>query len=181
MIQEKTTYQVLLVDTSAILSGKRFDTYDAMVVTSSLMADELQEGGRDHRQFEYLQAKGLQIHTASKDSLMLIKGTAKQLGEDTRLSKADMELLALAVDVVQVWKRSVVILTDDYSIQNVAAFLQIPYEPISQKGITKKFKWVRRCVGCRRILSESVDACPVCGSPVTFTVQRKNVIKKQEK
>ena len=180
MVQESAKKQVLIVDTSAILSGKQFDTSDALLVTASLIADELQEGGRDFRQFEYLQAKGLEIYSPSKESILLVEKTAQEHGEEKRLSKADVHLLALAVDVVQMWERSVVILTDDYSIQNIAAVLDIPFEPISQKGITKKFKWVRRCRGCGKIISESVDACPFCGSPLSYKVQIKKSIQNKK-
>ncbi len=180
MTQTTKKNQVLLVDTSAILSGKQFNTYDATVITSALTADELHTGGRDYRFFEYLLAKGLEIHSPSKNSCTLIEKIAKEHGEDTRLSKADIELLALAVDVVKVTKKSGVILTDDYSIQNIATILNIPFEAISQKGITKKFKWVRCCQGCRRIINQSVDACPFCGSSITDRVRKKSLIKNQK-
>jgi len=177
MNAEKTTAKVLVVDTSAILSGKQFDTPDVLMITATLTAEELKTGGRDYRRFEYLQAKGLEVHTPSKESLTLIQNTAKKYGELKRLSVADMHLLALAVDVMRQWEKTVCILSDDYSIQNIASYLDIPFLALSQKGITKKFKWVSRCQGCHTILSESADACPFCGSPVSHKVQTKKSMK----
>lgn len=180
MRQEKPQNQVILLDTSAILSGKPFNTDDCTLMTTRLIADELTKGGRDYRFFEYLQAKGLEIHSPTKKSCIFIKKIAKQHGEDSRLSNADIELLALGVEVAQIGTKSPIIYTDDYSIQNIAALLKIHFEPISQKGITKKFKWVRRCQGCKRIINESVDACPFCGSSIDYVVQKKSTIKWKE-
>jgi len=174
------TDTVYVIDTSALLSGKQFDTSKGDIVTADLIADELSEGGRDYRMFEYLKAKGLTIHTPTKDSLELIKRTAQSHGEEKRLSRADVHLLALSVDVRDGWEKKPVILTDDYSIQNIAAILDIAFEPLSQKGITKKFKWVRRCQGCGKIISESVDACQFCGSPVSYKAQTKKSMKKRK-
>ncbi|MDG6229308.1 MAG: NOB1 family endonuclease [Candidatus Thermoplasmatota archaeon] len=181
MNYEKPTSEVLVVDTSAILSGKQFDDYDVLIITAALIAEELKEGGRDFRRFEYLQAKGLEVHSPTKESLILIKKTATAYGELKRLSVADIHLLALAVDVMRLWEKSVCILSDDYSIQNIASILDIPFLSLSQKGITKKFKWVSRCQGCHTILSESVDACPFCGSPVSHKVQTKESMKKKKR
>lgn len=177
----KQTSEVIVVDTSAILSGKQFDTGDVLIITATLIAEELKEGGRDYRWFECLQAKGLEVHSPSKESLTLIQHTAKKYGEHKRLSVADMHLLALAVDVMRLWEKTVCILSDDYSIQNIAAYLNIPFLALSQKGITKKFKWVSRCQGCHTILSESADACPFCGSPVSYKVQTKKSMKEKKR
>jgi endoribonuclease Nob1 len=180
MIAASRPDKVFIIDTSAILSGKQFDDPDVLLVTSSLVANELSEGGRDFRRFEYLQAKGLEIHAPSKESVDHIERIATEKGEEKRLSKADKELLALAVDVRDQWKKSVVIISDDYSIQNIAAYIDIPFEALSQKGITKKFKWVRRCQGCGKIVSGSVDACPFCGSPVSYKAQAMKSLKKRK-
>lgn len=181
MTDVQTDKKVFVIDTSAILSGKQFDDSDVFLITSSLVANELSEGGRDFRRFEYLRAKGLEIHDPSKKSVNFIEKIARNKGEDQRLSKADIQILALAVDVRDQWEKPVVILSDDYSIQNIAAFIDIDFASLNQKGITKKFKWVRQCLGCGKIISKSVDACPFCGSPVSYKAQDRKSLKKRRK
>jgi UPF0271 protein len=156
--------QVIIIDTSAILSGKPIHFPNARLVTTSGVADELTPGGRDYRTFELLQEKGLEIHLPSKESLQVVKKTAQQTGDDRRLSSADVEIIALALDINSEPETEAMILTDDYSIQNVASTLQIRFEGFSQKGITKKFKWVSRCPGCGKHFNERTDSCPICGT-----------------
>jgi UPF0271 protein len=156
--------QVIIIDTSAILSGKPIHFPNARLVTASGVSDELTPGGRDYRTFELLIEKGLEIHMPSKESLHVVKKTSEQTGDDRRLSTADVETIALALDINREPETEAMILTDDYSIQNVASTLQIRFEGFSQKGITKKFKWVSRCPGCGKHFNKRTDSCPICGT-----------------
>ncbi|NLI74385.1 MAG: nucleic acid-binding protein, partial [Euryarchaeota archaeon] len=83
---------------------------------------------------------------------------ASKTGDDARLSPVDMEILAIAIDVKGM------ILTDDYSIQNLAKVLGLEYKSIGTKGIKEIFTWKYRCRGCGRIFNENMDDCPICGS-----------------
>jgi UPF0271 protein len=156
--------QVIIIDTSAILSGKPIHFPHAKIVTTPGVSDELTPGGRDYRTFELLREKGLEIHVPSQESLRVVKKTAQQTGDDRRLSAADVEIIALALDRTNEPEAEAILLTDDYSIQNVASYLHIRFEGFSQKGITKKFKWVSRCPGCGKHFSERTDICPICGT-----------------
>jgi len=108
----------------------------------------------------------------SKDALTLVKQTAQQTGDDRRLSIADIEVVALALDINNNENQEATILSDDYSIQNVASTLDIKYQGILQKEITKKFKWVSRCPGCGKQFNEPVKICPICGT-ATRSLPRK--------
>jgi UPF0271 protein len=156
--------QVFIIDTSAILSGKpiRFD--NVSIVTVPAVSDELNPGGRDFRTFELLKETGLAIHAPSKEAINRVKKTAQETGDDSRLSFADIEIVALAIDINKEPDKEATILSDDYSIQNVASTLQIKFQGFSQKGITKKFKWVSRCPGCKKQFSEITKICPICGT-----------------
>jgi len=156
--------QVFIIDTSAILSGKpiRFD--NVSIVTTPAVSDELSPGGRDFRTFELLKETGLAIRTPSKEAINRVKKTAQETGDDRRLSFADVEVVALAIDIDKEADNEATILTDDYSIQNVASTLQIKFLGFSQKGITKKFKWVSRCPGCKKQFNEITKICPICGT-----------------
>jgi UPF0271 protein len=71
-----------------------------------------------------------------------------------------MEVLALALDT------GLPIMTDDYSIQNMATHMGLSVEPVSEKGITEERRWTYRCKGCRRTFDKNMDECPICGSEV---------------
>jgi endoribonuclease Nob1 len=165
--------QVFIIDTSAILSGKpiRFD--NVSIVTTPAVSDELSPGGRDFRTFELLKETGLVIHAPSKEAINRVKKTAQETGDDTRLSFADIEIVALAIDINKEPDQEATILTDDYSIQNVASTLQIKFQGFSQNGITKKFKWVSRCPGCKKQFNEITKICPICGTKTKSSLLHK--------
>ena len=73
---------------------------------------------------------------------------------------------------------NVSILTDDYSIQNVANELGIHFETMSQSGITKKFKWIYRCRGCGKKFKENISICPICGASTKNVISDKENLKK---
>ena len=142
--------KIFIIDTSAILSGKPINLNNGRVVTTPAVSSELKPGGRDYRIFQFLKEKGLTIQLPSKESINKVKKIAKDTGDKDRLSLADIEILALALDINNKTDGEAVILSDDYSIQNVAHTLNIRFKGFSQKEITKKFKWLFRCPGCGR-------------------------------
>jgi UPF0271 protein len=107
---------------------------------------------------EYLKG-GLKIESPLKTDVEIVTEKAKSTGDYFRLSQADIDLLAKALEL------SGTLVTDDYSIQNVAALLGIETQPIQQARIKRVLTWRRRCVGCGR-LYDSEAICPVCGSEV---------------
>ncbi len=165
--------QFFIIDTSAILSGKPIQIPDAELITTPGVSDELTPGGRDYQAFELLKETGLAIHAPSKESLLHVKKTAQKTGDDRRLSTADIEIVAVALDINKQPDQEAVILTDDYSIQNIASTLHIKFEGFSQKGITKKFKWVSRCPGCGKHFKETTTICPICGTSTRCSPQKK--------
>jgi endoribonuclease Nob1 len=103
--------------------------------------------------------EGLKIESPLKTSVEVVTEKAKSTGDYLRLSQADIDLLAKALEV-----RGTLV-TDDYSIQNVAARLGIETQQIQQARIKRVLKWRRRCVGCGRLYATETT-CPVCGSDV---------------
>ncbi len=165
--------QVFIIDTSAILSGKPIHLNNKKIVTTPAVSDEFNPGGRDFRTFELLKETGLAIHAPSKEAINHVKKTAQKTGDDSRLSLADIEIVALAIDINNEPDQEATILTDDYSIQNVASTLHIQFQAFSQNGITKKYKWVSRCPGCKKQFKEITKICPICGTIIKSSVLYK--------
>ncbi len=155
---------VFIIDTSAILSGKPIQLGEAAMITAPAASEELKPGGRDYRTFQFLLEKGLTVTAPTKESIDIIQKVAEETGDVNRLSPADIEILALALDINKDKDDKAIILTDDYSIQNVASTLNIKYQSISQRGIIKKYKWQYRCPGCKKQFEKSVKICPICGT-----------------
>jgi len=161
---------VYIIDTSVILSGKPLNIMEGELITSTAIESEISPGGKDYRNFQLLQEKGLRIQSPTKNALEFITQQAKLTGDIGRLSLADRELLALAQDINGDTTREALILTDDYSIQNLARFLKIRYSSFSQKGISKKLKWYYRCPGCGKHFKDAMEICPICGTKTKMSV-----------
>ena len=178
-MKPKIKSRIFIIDTSAILSGKPINLDNAIMISTSSVYNELKPGGRDYQTLQFLIEKGLSMNTPSQYSIDKIKTISNKTGELDRLSEADMDVLALALDINTAGNKEAVILTDDYSIQNVAYVLNIKFESISQQGITKRFIWNHRCVGCGKTFKEKLKICPICGSPTKSIVLDGKDIRKR--
>jgi UPF0271 protein len=171
--------RIFIIDTSAILSGKPINLDNAIMITTSSVSNELKPGGRDYQTLQFLIEKGLSINSPSQDSINKIKTISNETGDIDRLSEVDIDVLALALDINAENDKEAVILTDDYSIQNVAQVLNIKFESISQRGITKRFIWSRQCLGCGKNFKENLKTCPICGSATKKIVTGRTNIRKR--
>jgi len=174
-LKKKT--KIYILDTSAILSGKQIDLDDAEILTTTGVTKEINPGGKDYFLFQVLLEKKLNIHSPSKNSIKKIDNKSLETGDSNRLSNVDKEILALALDVINEGKKPIII-TDDYSIQNIANNLKIEFIGINQQGITRKFKWIYQCIGCGKKFKENIQVCPICGDKTRNIIVKKLNLKK---
>lgn len=151
--------RTLVLDSGAILAGKPVD-HDAVLYAPPAVVDEFQPGGKSRRALDYLLEAGLRVIPPSAQALGEAEEAASRTGDLPKLSPADLEVLALARDVQGC------VVTDDYAVQNVAARLHIPFEPIVQPGITEQVTWSYKCRGCGKQYASLAKECSVCGSEV---------------
>ncbi len=151
-----------VLDASALLSGASFD---GELFTTPEAVREVRRLGSTP-QLDAVLATKVRALTPALEAVEAILAAAKETGDDARLSPTDVGLLALAREL------DAAILTDDYSIQNVATRLGIPYERVLERGIKEVVHWSYRCSGCGRFFKEAVKECPVCGSRVRTTRAR---------
>ncbi len=148
-----------VLDASALLSGASFD--GELYTTPEAVAEVRRLGSTP--QLDAVLATKVRVLTPPEASLEAVDAGARGTGDIARLSPTDRGLLALARDL------DATILTDDYSIQNVAARLGIPYERVLERGIREVVEWRHRCTGCGRFFEGPMKECPVCGSRVRTT------------
>ncbi|HQN75381.1 MAG TPA: PIN domain-containing protein [Methanomassiliicoccales archaeon] len=152
----------VVLDTSALFGMEQVPPGWEAFVTEGVLAEL--EKYNDRRAENLLPA--IKVSQATTASLSKVKEAARGTGDSSRLSRTDMEVLALALEL-----RAAVV-TDDYSIQNLAAVLGVEFMPMSMKGITKVVRWNYLCTGCGKVFKEPQPDCPVCGSPLRTTRRR---------
>lgn len=152
-----------VLDSSALLSGKPLPPVCDCLVSPQVVQEVTK--GRAGRALSFLLDAGLEVREPSGSGVVKVRSASSGTGDSSRVSDADVEALALA------FESGATLLTDDYSMQNLATVLRVAYKAVSQRGIAQVWTWVRRCRGCRKEWPEGVKECPDCGSEVL--VKRK--------
>jgi UPF0271 protein len=112
---------------------------------------------------------GLDIVEPSREKIKEIKEVARKNNEN--VSDADISIVALAKDFKDKGK-NVVVVSDDYAVQNLCKILGIDYEGIEKEGIKEMFKWIKKCSVCGRRVDGAI--CEHCGSnEFKFVPQRE--------
>lgn len=88
-------------------------------------------------------------------------------GDVLRLSNPDKKLIALAYMLFDKGK-DVMVVSDDYTIQNTLKIMDIPYSGIITDGIKGIYNWKKVCEGCKKEYDENYpfDDCEICGSKI---------------
>ena len=160
------TGRPLVLDTSALLAGRPFGPGEATLIPSAVM-DELRPGGRDRRHLDLLIAAGARVVEATPAGRARVREAAKAGGESGRLSGADVDVLAVALEA------GGELVTDDYTLLNLARRLGVPTRTVQTRGIREEYRFVPRCTGCGRFYEAMLPDCPVCGSALKMVKDRR--------
>lgn len=100
---------------------------------------------------------------------------SKKVGDMRNLSKADLQVLALALELKSIGKNPLII-TDDYSIQNVANKIDVEFSPLITFGIKFRFKWVLYCPACYKKYPADFEfkICGICGTELKRKPKKKS-------
>jgi len=167
--------KVLVLDTSALVMGLNpsalnLPTYSVPSVMEELIPDTL-----PHTRFGASRDSGnLIVSKPTPASVRIVQETSSEVGDVGVLSNADVEILALALDLKKDGL-SPAIVSDDYAIQNVSETLGIEHASLATFGIARKFDWIYYCPACfrRYAIEEAGQTCRVCGTPLKRKVVRK--------
>ena len=105
------------------------------------------------------------LKSPAQEAVEKVEECAIEVGDSFYLSETDKQVLALALDL----KNSGFIpqiVTDDYSIQNVAKRLGIEFTSLATFGIRRLLEWMRYCPACHREYAANCASteCLVCGT-----------------
>jgi UPF0271 protein len=164
-----------ILDTSALVMGVnpsiiKGDVYSVPEVELELPSDSMAAlrfaTSRD--------SSILLVQSPRQTSNDMVRKASLKLGERLSLSKADLQILALGLDL-RLKGMNPTIVSDDYAIQNVAEHLGINYTFLATFGITYKFNWSIYCPACfrRYVHSYTRRLCEVCGTELKRKVMKK--------
>jgi UPF0271 protein len=158
--------RVFVLDTSAFLAG--FDPFSsgAEQVTVPKVEEEILRNSMIKMRFETAVESGkVKVKTPTQEFSNSAKTSANKVGDSFKLSEADMQLLALALEL-QTEGYNPQIVTDDYSIQNVATQMRIGFLALTTFGIKRLLEWIRYCPACHREypVNFKTNECQICGT-----------------
>jgi UPF0271 protein len=170
-----TDKKVAVLDTSAFIAG--FDPFSISVeqYTVPKVKEEIIGSTMSGFRLETAEQSGkLKIKTPNQTFLDKVKTSATQAGDTHFLSETDHQILALALEL-KANGYTPLIITDDYSIQNVANLLRIEFAPLATFGIRRRWQWIRYCPACHKQYSADTKlrTCEICGTELKRKPQRK--------
>jgi rRNA maturation endonuclease Nob1 len=156
----------LVLDTSAFIAGFNPSAVDAELFSVPEVEQELAPVGLPKVRFSSAVELGkLKLIQPKAVFLKKVEEASKQVGDFRFLSEADTHILALALQLKAEGKPPTIV-TDDYSIQNVAGRIDVSHTPLTTFGIKFYLKWTLYCPACRKKYpSDHKSAtCSICGT-----------------
>ena len=164
---------VLVLDTSAFIMGFN-PTGKSEAYSVRAVEEELASGTMPQLRFRMFSEKGnLVVRPPSPRAQSMIEDVSSRAGEKGYLSRADREVLALALDLRMEGQEPVVV-SDDYAVQNLADHLGISHSSLANFGIVHRFRWVMYCPACHRRYDPPEKKCRVCGTDLRRKVFSKS-------
>jgi len=158
--------QAIVLDTSAFVAG--FDPFSLSEeqVTVPKVEEEIKRNSMVKMRFEAaLESGKVKVKAPSQEFVSKVKEASSKIGDSFKLSETDTELLALALELKSSGYNSKIV-SDDYSIQNVATKLEIEFLALATFGIKRLLEWIRYCPACYREYpaNASFKKCQICGT-----------------
>ncbi|MEM4329185.1 MAG: NOB1 family endonuclease [Candidatus Caldarchaeum sp.] len=159
--------KVYALDTRAFLSVQ-LEPGPAELITVQEVVDEVLYGGLAPERLALALSKNVvKVVKPSRQALERVVSAAVSTGDRPKLSEADVSLLAAALDAKSAGAQ-VVVLSDDYSLQNTALKLGMEVAGLARQPVRDLREWRYTCSVCGKTFDNPVgDVCPVCGGEVS--------------
>lgn len=160
------TERIIVLDTSAFIAG--FEPLSVKSVQYSVpeVRNELIANSLPWTRFNTAVENGkLKVKAPRAEYAERVRISSKAVGDLLFLSEADKQILALALELKDEGYRSQIV-TDDYSIQNVANQLDIEFVSLMTFGIRYRFQWTLYCPACHHKYAADYQPkhCQICGT-----------------
>ena len=181
MQTESNRKKVMVLDTSAFISG--FDPFTIQIAqyTVSEVRHELSPNSLAWTRFNTAVENGkLKVRTPKAEFVNRVEASSKTVGDLLFLSSADKQVLALGLELKDEGYRPEIV-TDDYSIQNVANKMGVKFASLMTFGIRYRLHWIVYCPACHRKYPPDCQLkfCKICGTKLKRKPLRKTPVTKQ--
>ncbi|TFF84366.1 MAG: hypothetical protein EU552_00680 [Promethearchaeota archaeon] len=164
---------ILIFDTNIFLKGIDINIFKEKIYTTPKIIEEidvLKYSDKNRNILNRIEVaianEHLIIREPKKEYVMKTVNRSNFTGDLTALSKADIELIALALELKERAEEEVILYSNDYSIQNLASEMKIKYSSIHKKGIEEQKIFEFFCPHCKKTYDIGTfdKICEICGS-----------------
>lgn len=157
--------KILILDTTAFVAGFDPSSVRGEQYTVPAVEREIMESSMAQVRFKVAVESGrLRIVMPNEAFLDKVKALATAVGTSF-LSEADLQIIALASQL-KARGHSPLVVTDDYSVQNVVKHMGMEFAPLVTFGIRLPLRWIRYCPGCckKYPVEYRSKRCCICGT-----------------
>ena len=170
---------VYVLDASAIYNGVLTHNISGIKYIPQCVLEEVRGMMRGEALIEEaLLYEELQTIVPDEVILLEIEKQARVTGDIHELSDCDLAVLAVAKSLC-LKELDVIILSDDYDIQNLATHIGLVCKGIHWKGITSIHEYFWVCPGCGNKSKTQTDNCIECGTEMKRKTYKKKIKKKK--
>jgi len=120
----------------------------------------------------------VKVKMPTKKFIDMIEDYSIKIGDSLLLSDVDKNVLALAKELMEEGHNTI-LLSDDYSIQNVADSVGLKYFSLSTLGIRHRYNWELYCPACHKVYPQThkMSSCEVCGTKLKRRIKTKSPLR----
>jgi len=169
---------IYVLDASALIFDSLLAS-SAFSYTTEEVIEEISKGELARTKIEvYLTQGKIRIMAPPKEYLSKVTSVTINTADLSILSKADLSIIALALYLKDLSDDEIILVSDDYAVQNVAVTLGIKFKSLTVKGIVKKINWMIYCPACGKTFKETARSiCPICGHHLKRKPKRKTPLR----
>ena len=169
----KEKASIYIFDTNIFLTGIDFNLIEGIIYTTPSIIEEVNDSRYKEKNRNILNrinaalgTNKLKIKVPKNEYITKISEVSKNTGDFNALSDPDKELLAISLELIETQGENIKIYSNDYSIENICAELNIPYHSLYKDGIKSKIIWEIYCPYCKKVYSpeDFNKICEMCGS-----------------
>ncbi len=130
------------------------------------------------RRIEFAIETGKLVVKKSQDKYSnIVEEKSISTGTTKVLSKNDVNLMGLVLELMDTYPEDIILYTNDYSMENLCIMLKIRFKPLYKKGIEEKMYFEVHCPYCNTLHKpEDLNKkCERCGLHL-----KKRLLKKEK-
>jgi UPF0271 protein len=161
--------QIYVLDAGVLISTWTDKKIDSIFITTPGIVEEIRNRMSRFRAETLFLLEKMDVRSPSEENVRRVESIATSTGDQSVLSKNDIELIALASTVVSEGLDATLVSTD-FAVLNTASQLDIAIIDPNQK-FKQKIIWGMRCPACHyKSKTPTRDTeCPVCGTTMRRT------------